>query len=474
MTVSDKELDDIGHIEGPKETIVQYKDPKQAIEEYVARTNGGYGNLTQDQFEKELIKKYHFKSLKDTEEIYYYDSNKGIYIKGAEWLIKQECIKFNPQTKTYDVNDTKNRIIWSNYVDREDFDPDISWLCCKNVMVNLLTGEVKQHSPNFMATVQIPHEYKLWYKSPHIPVPQKILAFLHEVMASYDDVETFLDFLAYCLWRDLQYHRFLLFNGSGRNGKGVTTELVTKFLGRENISNETLERLLTNNFASVRLFGKLANIDADLSSEELKKTGMLKKLTGNDAIPGEIKFKSAFDFKNFAKLIFSANKIPETPDESDAYFARPLIINFPNQYLGSKADPHLIDKLCTPEEMSALLSLILKRLPDVLKNGISIKTTIEDTYVKYMQSSDPIRLFAEMCIKAVNGAWEKKEGVYFAYERFCSDKNLPKESSETFSRRLKEQGFDYKQRRIDGVKYWVWLDIQLRDYRAAEDDQETL
>jgi P4 family phage/plasmid primase-like protien len=463
IDISDKELEDIGYIADPQEIYVEYPEPKKVVKE---------PNLTRDQFEKELIKKYHFKSLKDTEEIYYYDYNKGIYIKNAEWLIKQECIKYDPQTKTNDVNDTKNRIIWSNYVDRQEFDPDIEWLCCKNVMVNLLTGDVKDHSPDFMATVQIPHVYL--HRTPCVPRPEKILGFLHEVMASPDDVEMFLDFLAYCLWRDLQFHKYLLFNGSGRNGKGVTTTLVTRFLGSENVANETLERLVSNNFASVRLFGRLANIDADLSSEDIKKTGMLKKITGNDSIPGEYKFKPAFDFKNHAKLIFSANKIPETTDESDAYFARPLIINYPNQYLGKKANPHLIDELATPEEMSALLSLVLKRLPNVLKNGISNKSTIEDTYVQWMQSSDPIRLFAETSIKTEDNTWETKDAVYDAYDRFCIERKLPKESSYTFSRKLKEQGFSYKLKRIDGVSQHIWINMQLRDYKETDEDQETL
>ncbi len=111
-----------------------------------------------------------------------------------------------------------------------------------------------------------------------------------------------------------------ILNGSGRNGKGVTTNLITAFLGRDNVSNETLERLLENNFATASLFGKMANIDADVSSEALRRTGILKKLTGGDRIVTEFKFKAAFSFKNFAKLIFSANKIPITPDDSDAYF----------------------------------------------------------------------------------------------------------------------------------------------------------
>jgi putative DNA primase/helicase len=213
-----------------------------------------------------------------------------------------------------------------------------------------------------------------------------------------------------------------------------------------------------------------------LSSDELKRTGALKKLTGNDSIPGEIKFKQAFHFKNYAKLIFSANKIPITPDESDAFFARPLIVNFPNQFLGNKANPYLIEELSTPEEMSALLSLILKRLPRVIKTGISTRSTIEDNYVKYMQSSDPIRLFIEKAIITINDEnnWETKEAVYNAYVNFCTDKNLPKESPETFSRRLVEQGFLYKRKRIEGVRAHVWINMKLTDYKLADEEQEVL
>jgi hypothetical protein len=151
----------------------------------------------------------------------------------------------------------------------------------------------------------------------------------YQVMAP-EDVETVLDYMAYCLWRGFPFHRWILFNGSGRNGKGVTTNLITRFLGQNNVSSETLHRLLDRTFAAAKLFGKMANIDADLSSDVLKETGLLKKLTGGDRIPAEDKFKPLFDFNNYAKLIFSANKIPKTPDESDAFYARLIIINFSN------------------------------------------------------------------------------------------------------------------------------------------------
>jgi putative DNA primase/helicase len=431
-------------------------------------------NKSKGTLEQELTEKYHFKSMKDTKEIYYYDTTNGIYLKDADWLIEEECIKYDPESNTNDVNDIKNRIIWSNYIDRTEFDPDIEWICCKNVMINLRTGEVKEHSPEFMSTVQIPHNYL--YNTPHVPLPYKILKFLNEVMSDPEAVETVLDFIAYCLWRAFPFHKLLLLNGSGRNGKGVTTELIKRFLGRNNVSSETLERILENNFASASLVGKMANIDADLSSQAIRQTGTLKKMTGNDSIPAEFKFRQAFDFKNYAKMIFSANQIPITPDESDAFFSRFLIINFPNQYLGAKANPYLIDELTTQEEMSALLSLVLKRLPRVLKYGISSQSTIQDSYEKYMQSSNPIRLFTESAIIQINDEsnYETKEAVYNAYERFCTDKKLPKESIETFSRRLTNQGFQYKQKKIDGIRIQIWINMKLIDYKQAERDQETL
>lgn len=464
----------------------KYTEAKKKIlqeeqeQEQLQKSKSEYDDITRDQFEQELIKKYHFKATNDTEELYHYDVSTGVYVKGGEWLIKKECIKYDPGIHTAIVDQIIKHIIWGNYVDRSEFDRDIEWLCCKNRMVNLLTGETASHSPDFMATVRIPHDY-INFKSPCLARPPKIMRFLYQVM-SFEDVETLLDFMAYCLWRAFPFHRWLLFNGSGRNGKGVTTNLITRLLGVRNVSTETLHRLLEVRFASAKLFGKMANIDADLSSQALKQTGLLKKLTGGDAVPGEFKFKTPFEFVNYAKLIFSANTIPITPDETDAFFVRLLIINFPNQFLGAQDNPNLIDELTTEQEMRALLGLIIRRVPRVLKEGISYTAshTIEENYLKYIRSSEPIRYFAETALRRDEGvnAYETKSKVHDAYCRFCEENKLPVESSHTLSRKLKKEGFYDVQVRIGGKsqpKTWVWRNVRLIDWKKVEDeDQEVL
>jgi putative DNA primase/helicase len=96
---------------------------------------------------------------------------------------------------------------------------------------------------------------------------------------------------------------------------------------------------------------KKANVFADIPPLKLKSTDIIKSLTGyTDKISGEQKFKDTFEFVNGAKLIFSANQLPGVDDESDAFWNRVILIEFPHKFEGKKDDKELIKKLTTPED----------------------------------------------------------------------------------------------------------------------------
>jgi len=84
------------------------------------------------------------------------------------------------------------------------------------------------------------------------------------------------------------------------------------FLGRRNVAAKTLQRIEGNRFSIGGLFGKLANICADLPAQDLSSTAMFKSLTGGDEVTGEHKFLNEFAFTPFARLIFSANRPPKS------------------------------------------------------------------------------------------------------------------------------------------------------------------
>ena len=179
-----------------------------------------------------LTQLYTFVTLRDTEEIYYYNSYKGILVPNGDKFIKGEVVATYRDITTSEMKEIINHIKWETYVDRSEFDAKIEWIACKNCMINLLTGETKPHSAEFMATVQLPVIFNNNYNSnnpKYCPCP-KIMKFLFEIVYNKKDIETLLDFLAYCLWRQMKFHKILILNGEGRNGKGTLCNLILHFL----------------------------------------------------------------------------------------------------------------------------------------------------------------------------------------------------------------------------------------------------
>lgn len=449
-----------------------------------------------DDYAAELIESYNLKTLNDTDDVWHYDSKRGIFVPNAEPIIKHRIerdkgmpyMDENGEMKesdltTRDVEEYINHIRRRTYISRQDFNPSTEWLACDNYMINLITGETQPFSSDFMNTTHIPVKY-VDYRLPNDtdPIPNFFrlvecpcpltMKFLHEIITP-EDVELVLDFMAYCLWRSYKFNFWMLFNGAGLNGKSILLMLIERFLGRDNVSGETLDRLLHERFAAANLFQKMVNVDADVSADVIfNNTGILKKLTGNDLHPGEFKYKKPFAFRNYAKLIFSCNKIPDTEDYTDAFFRRILIINFTQQFFGEKDDPDLIDKLCTEEEFSGLLYVLLARLPRILREGIKKITSegMAQTYDKYTRGSNPVKYFIGKGLERMDGSKVTKLDLYDHFEKFCHEFGLATESMQSLSRKLTDDGLKSKQVKIKGDPVWCWIGVQLKDWEKEEKD----
>lgn len=503
----------------------QWKDAthflKTNVEHFIGQDEQAQGKETKEtkRLEKERIKReklkkrqdfvdglicdMNLKTMKDTDEIYYYDKQKGIFVPNSEPIIKSiledkfgyddPTDPFSIPLTNHDVSEYFGHIQRRTYINRIDFDPDIEWIATQNCMVNLLTGETRPFDPEFMCTTYIPVNFDDRPETRKTslvecavlgvaavgPCP-KIMKFLYEIM-SPEDVEIVLDFIAYCLWRSYKFNIWMLFNGAGQNGKSSLINLIEAFLGGHNVSGESLQRLLEERFAVAGLFQKLANVDADLSGDLLKNTGILKKLTGNDELPAENKFKNPFKFRNCAKLIFSCNEMPKTSDATDAFFRRLVIVNFNRQFFGAAEDPNLLEKLITQDELVGLLCVVLSRLPRVLKNGIrpTNAKTMENTYEKYLGNIDPTELFY---IKALTKTGNPddlvtKDEVYESFRLFCKVHGLVG-SEQGLSRKLRSKGLNYfKDPKMDseGKRHYIWYGLRLMDWKAIDDKaQEVL
>ena len=100
------------------------------------------------------MKTYTFKTLKDIEIIL--DYKEGKYRSGGEQIIKAELERLGGySTTTYLRTEAINYIKAKTLVDRSEFiKSDI--MNVKNGLINLRTGEFKEHDPNYLSLIQLP------------------------------------------------------------------------------------------------------------------------------------------------------------------------------------------------------------------------------------------------------------------------------------------------------------------------------
>ena len=178
---------------------------------------------------------------------------------------------------------------------------------------------------------------------------------------------------------------------------------------------------------------------------------------------------------NYAKLIFSCNKIPETEDQTDAFFRRLIIINLITQFFGDKEDFNLIQKLTIDEELTVLLHEVLPRLPRILTEGLwkTISESIEVNYDMYTKGSNPVKSFYEKAIGPNLGGKVSKIEMIEHYYKFCREFSLTPESDQSFSRKLTDDcHLKSKQFRVSGSeRVYCWQDVKLLDWGKEEQDR---
>lgn len=144
--------------------------------------------------------------------------------------------------------------------------------------------------------------------------------------------------------------------GEGGTGKSRLIALAEYIVGKPNYVNVSLADL-NERFYPSNLFGKLMNSCADISTAPLNAVDVLKKCTGDDEIIFERKGMDANrSFRSYAKLLFSANKIPLNLDEkSNAFYRRLLILEM--NVKPAKIDLRLDEKLQSEVQFSIFMAV---------------------------------------------------------------------------------------------------------------------
>lgn len=243
---------------------------------------------------------------------------------------------------------------------------------------------------------------------------------LNKICCHDDNIRLIIEeMIGYCFYRDCFLRKAFILYGGKRNGKSSFLRSLIKVLGDRNITTIDM-RDLSRQFSTIGLRGKIANIGDDISSNYIDDTSLLKKVVSGEWMTVDRKYKDAITFRNYAKLVFSANDLGAFKDESGAMLDRLIVIPFDAYFSPDDADfnPLIERDMTTDKAMEYLVRIGIEGLNRLIKNNAFTDCEKSNEIKKtYGWINNPINEFFQVEMGAFLGF--STQEIYDRYRNFC-------------------------------------------------------
>lgn len=360
--------------------------------------------------------------------------NGKVYVSGQKEM-EAAMIKILPlnRSKRKEVYD------WLDLLPNEAKLSNANMIAFRNGILDIQTEELKPFSPDHLITNMIGWDY-----NPNA-YAEIVDHTLNKLACQDSEIRALLEeIIGYCFYRRNELGKAFILTGDKSNGKSTYLYMIQMLLGDENIAALDLNEL-GDKFKTAELFGKLANIGDDIGDEFIPDASVFKKLVTGDRKSVERKGEDPFEFNNYSKMLFSANKIPRMKDQTGAVRRRMIIIPFNARFSVEDPDfrPYIKYELIKPDCMEYLINLGIQGLKRVLENQMFTSSAkVEKELEEFDKDNNPILLFIEENgLDTIDNEPQKK--VYAEYSKFCFENNL-KPLSATMLRKQIESNFDFE------------------------------
>ena len=328
-----------------------------------------------------------------------------------------------------------------------------------NGLLNTRTRILEPHSPDFLSSVQLPVSFDPGEQCPEWD------GFVQAVFPG-DAQAIAWEIPAWLMTANTSLQKAILLLGEGANGKSAYLAGIVALLGRQNCTAISLQKLESDRFAAARLVGKLANICPDLPSSHLAGTSVFKALTGGDTVGAERKYRDSFEFRPFAKLIFSANQPPHSDDSTHGFFRRWQVVPFTRVFEEGAASTlpreELDDLLSSPDELSGLLNHALDALARLDRDGFTKSESMLQAWDEFRRETDPLSVWLDRSTIEDPAAFVPKRKLLDAYNAECGARRRPPMTSTGFGlavKRLRKVG--EQQKTVDGKVVRCYTGMQI-------------
>ena len=417
--------------------------------------------------------------------LYVYDEEDGCYHQKSANEIAADIKEQLPEDMqmkigTRDYKEAFDLIKISNELSSDEgFLENKPYVNCLNGIVDVKTGELLEHSPDF--------RFKHCIHAKYIPGSQcpKFMEYVDCITGGDKELKKLLQvIIAYFSSHYNNAKLAVLIYGIPHTGKSVLCNVLSRIIGEEHTANIDLNMLSRPEYAA-SLSSKILNVAPDLRNEPMQEVGFFKSLISHDdTIMARTLYDNPKKIKCETKMLFSTNHlisfVPDIgPYDIEAVFNRLLYFPFQNKPICKNLEnKHLSDEIYA--ERDAIFTWAMKGLKFYVEQNETFPECklSEEIKARNMAQFCPEKIFFSEAIKSAEGRYESSFAIKTAFEAFCAE-NSAKVKGDIYAYLEEHEGIPKlkTKKRIDADGYpcsegnpiAVFEGIRLKNkYRPAE------
>jgi len=349
------------------------------------------------------------------------------YYSDSTQIIEKRMIQYIPELSKQQRREVMDYL---KLIADEPKNTSMYHVVCKNGLLDIRDCSLTKFSPDIFLANKINAAY--------IPsaYSKEVDRTLNKISCQDAQLRMLIEeMIGYCLIQTAKFQKAFILYGDGSNGKSTLLDAVIALLGDINVSSLSLKEL-NHNFKLSEITSKLANIGDDISDEYLTDSSIFKKLVTGEEITVDKKNEQPYKIRNYAKMIFAANNLPNTMDKSNGMIRRLSIIPFNAVFSKSDPDydPFIIDKLVSEEGLNYLLRIGVEGIRRVFANNKFTEPQIVETMVhEYEKENNNVLQFIEKI--EVDG--RDASSVYNDYKFWCVENGMMSYKIRKFNSEIK-------------------------------------
>jgi len=307
------------------------------------------------------------------------------------------------------------------------------WFNVRNGLLQLSSGVLHPHTPDFVSLVQSPVAYdpdaqaSLWLES------------LEAWMSGPEMKEKILmlqQFAGYLLTSSMVHAKALFLVGDGGNGKSTFADTLSMVIGTEGTSRIDLEDLYSM-FGLKGLIGKRLNIIEEVGGNYYQ-SHKLKKLISGESLTINMKFKDQFKFAPQAKFVFAVNTMPRVDDSSTATERRICVVQFNNNF---RENPNIFLRFSDgllAQELPGILNWMLEGYRSLSRESAFVRTQEQhNALAEYREENSSVDGYLGECCEFKPELINTTSKLYGDYKDYCIKDGRKFKSAIAFTKEMK-------------------------------------